>query len=308
MPETARFPMTLESIFENLDLPEVFINEKTDAPYFRSVLNDLEGCSPEDSAAAIYKSFLVYHISSRLLCEINYYYAAMESTGILKTPAGKDSFLYGIFAIIYSTWDYNFQDPNIGIESGKQRFLQYFDENFYQDMPEKQKFIKYWVSQKFNKERFITIMDSIKRPFGEIPDSVSETDRVVIQTLRDTIIYAPFFSLIFYPESGLKFILYELLITFLIQYNISSLEEIDKCLKMFYMSGDNPEPEIEFTKNLVNEYKSQNKHVEDGFLTENFWNLSETLITGMDYRNLKEKIESLSETAFSTFEANSPIF
>ncbi len=259
-----KMPIPVLEIFHMLDIPERFFNERCNAIYFDKLcdrLVDLDHIEPSEA-------FALPHLHDRYHMMMNYFLqGTMENLKSFSGVDGQKATVHGIFAILYTYWDYKFEDVSVGIDSGITQLKKYHDKSIVPDLSESDNYVCDWFQKNIDVDRVCWLLEMLKTPYNDDFGNHSELDIEVLKLLRDTISYGPLYCVSYYPRELQEIQNYSLVMTLLTYYGASSMDEVHCCINTYFRSPLLHEPYTDFTKKMIEIY-NKSRESEDNILNK----------------------------------------
>lgn len=255
-----KFPVPVLEIFHIYDIPERFFTERCNATYFDKLCErivDLDNIDPSEA-------FVLPHLHDRYHVMFNYFVqGTVSNSSKYSGPEGRKQILCGIFAIMYTYWDYKFEDISVGINSGIEQLKKYKDESVLNSLPPGEQFVGKWIKEQVDIDKVCWFLENLIPPYNDNFDGVDEMDIETLHLLRDTMTYSPLYSISYYPKELQEIQNYSLILTLISYYGVSTMDEVHKCFNTYFKSPLIHEPYTEFTKNMVEIYNSSRESCEN---------------------------------------------
>ena len=247
-----KLPVSVLEIFHILDIPERFFTERSNAIYFEKLCDKMIDSDYVDLS----EDFILPHIHDRYHTMMNYFFCgALSDPETFSGIMGRQAILCGLFAILYTYWDYKFDDINVGIDSGIRRLRKYQDQSIMSELIEKEKYVCEWIRQNVDIDNVCWLLKMLKRPYScECIEKKSSQKYNTLKLLRDTVSYGPLYCVSYYPDELQESQIYTLITTLLVYYGAASLDEVSKCFNTYFRSPLIHEPYTEFTKSMIEIY------------------------------------------------------
>lgn len=248
----------VSEFFDLFDIPDIFFRERVESQFFTDMLNEFV---QTDNSIDDNKIFLLMHLSNRQFVYLNFY-------NILITIMMKDSkyrkyrnrVVAGFLALLYTSWDFHWNENRENILSGKERFFEFFSDEFYKNLPGEEQFVKRWIDDAIPKNKVLYYLDALADNIDQqTTTEIDEVDQIIVKILKDCITLSPIY--IYYcmntesDEELQKTHIFNLLMIFFTQYGIQDLSKIINNLQEYCL---NHQPVSEFTKTLIAELGLQN--------------------------------------------------
>lgn len=260
-----KLPVPIFEIFHMLDIPERFFNERCNATYFDKLcdkLNDLNHIDPSEA-------FVLPHLHDRYHVMMNYFLRGSMNNSIFVGLDGQKAILRGIFAILYTYWDYKFDDINVGIDSGIIQLRKYQNRSIMSELSEDEKYVCDWIRENIDVDKVCWMLEMLKYPYSDSFDSsVSTLDIEVLKLLRDTVTYGPLYCISFYPTELQELQNFSIIMTLIIYYDPKNIRDVHNCINTYFRSPLRHEPYTEFTKSMIEIY-NRNRTDENNILNDN---------------------------------------
>lgn len=286
-----KLPVPVLEIFSFYDIPERFFTERSGAEYFDKIcanLTDFDSIDPADS-------FIMPHIHDKFHMMFNYF-----CRGIMWDPErfmgmeGQTKIRNGLFALLYSCWDYKFDDINVGIESGLKRFKEYQKDSILKELPEEERYVREWVKSRIESDKVCWILENLKTPWKDDFNDIDPLDLEILYLIRDTITYGPLYCVSYYPKELKEIQNNSLAFTLLTEYGADNIDKLNQCFNTYYQNSLRHDPYTEFTRNMVELYNN-NRSDSGNVLNEDSIN------------NMKIFLDSFGETEFKMVKARNPL-
>ena len=246
-----KFPVPVLEIFHIYDIPERFFTERCNSIYFDRLCENLNDFDKIDPAEA----FTMPHLHDRYHMMLNYFCrGAIWDPEKFNGIEGQKKILNGIFAILYSYWDYKFSDLNVGIETGIERIKTYQNNSILNELSFEEKYVIDWLKNRVDLDKTIWFLDNLKRPWKDDFEDVDSLDLEILHLLRDTISYGPLYCISYYPNELQEIQDYSLILTLIAFYGVSTMEEVHRCFNTYFKSPLMHEPYTDFTKSMIDIY------------------------------------------------------
>ena len=248
---TINLPVPVLEIFHIYDIPERFFNERCNAIYFDKLcerLVDLDHIDPSEA-------FALPHLHDRYHMMLNYFVKGImfEPTKFIGLE-GQKAALRGIFAILYTYWDYKFEDISVGIDSGITQLKKYQDRSI--ELPNEEKYVCDWITSNIDVDKVVWMLEMLKLPYNDNFGSASELDINVVKLLRDTMSYGALYCVSYYPKELQEIQNYSLIMTLLTYYGVTTMDKVHKCFNTYFRSPLRHEPYTNFTKKMIEIYNA----------------------------------------------------
>ena len=259
-----KFPVPVLEIFNIYDIPDKFFTERCNSTYFDKLCSNIVDFDQIDPVDA----FAMPHLHDRYHMMMNYF-----CRGIMWDPAkfsgieGQRKVLNGIFAILYSYWDYKFDNFDIGIDTGIERFKMYQSNTISKELNSDELYVCEWLKSRVDMDTVVWLLENLKRPWNDNFENIDPLDLEVLHLLRDTITYGPLYCISFYPSELQEIQDYSLILTLIAYYGVSNINDVHKCFNTYFRSSLMREPYTNFTKNMIEIY-NRNKENEENILNQ----------------------------------------
>ena len=269
-----RFPVPVLEIFHIYDIPERFFTERCNAIYFEKLCENFTDFDLIDPAAA----FMIPHLHDRMHMMFNYF-----CSGVMWNPMqfsgidGQRKILNGLFAILYSCWDYKFEDPNVGIDSGIARFKEYQSKSIDKELSSDEKYVCDWIKERIDISKVCWLLENLKKPWNDEFEGIDPLDLEILHLLRDTMTYGPLYCVSYYPKELKEIQNYSLVLTLITEYGVNTSEKIAECFNTYYKSPLMHEPYTDFTKKMIEIYNSNRENEEDVLNTDSIQSMTKYL-------------------------------
>ncbi len=246
-----KYPVPVLEIFHFYDIPERFFTERCNAAYFDKLCERLVDFDQVDPADA----FAMPHLHDRYHVMLNYFcHGIMWNPERFSGIGGQHLIRDGIFAILYSYWDYKFDDPNIGIESGLNRFKEYQKKSILKEISFEERYICDWIKERIDVNKVCWLLENLKYPWKDDFEGIDPLEVEVLHLIRDAMTYGPLYCMSYYPKELQEIQNYSLALTLITQYGVETIDEINNCFNTYFRSPLRHEPYTEFTRKMIEIY------------------------------------------------------
>ncbi len=248
-----KFPVPVLEIFHIYDIPERFFTDRCNAAYFNKICEkfvDMDSVDPSES-------FILPHMHDKLHVMLNYFIqGTISNSSKYSGQEGRKMIIHGLFALMYTCWDYKIDDINVGINSGIEQLKTYKSNKFFENLPVHESFVGKWIEENLDIDKICWFLENLRKPYEDNFNNINPIDIETLYLLRDTINYSPLYCISFYPKELQEIQNYSLALTLISYYGATNLNKIHECFNTYFRSPLLHEPYTLFTKKMIEIYNT----------------------------------------------------
>ena len=251
-------PIYPPRLFEIFDIPDIFQEDIFECTFLNRLNDNISGEKDENGNPVNVDpadAFNLTHFSNRFNLQLNWLYASTVNDSRFRNIEGRTAIIHGIFAIVYSVWDFKFEDSAVGIDSGYEQLKKYILPETYDNFSQRDKFILSWFKKNVDLCKIGKIMNLMKTPFSEDYGDLDELHVEIVKIIRDAIVFSPVYSVSYYPKEYHNIHNFAIGIVQCVHYGVRTPDEIIRNIDLYY---SNKKPYTVFAKHMISVYNSAN--------------------------------------------------